>query len=234
MEFLPSEQLLSALISLLVGGLLGREIFRILDKPNVVIQYRKITRFHQSDGVYLSMRVGNIGRSAAERCVCTLSIFDLKPDQIIDPNDAEVYENLPEYREENIDLEFPRYQIIQSDSFHDVTSEKLCWSELGNPAALDINPGTAQNMDICKLFRGNNRHYFIFPSEVGWRRVRIRISASNRIRGRLLVCPANDFPTPLDFELYMGESEDPVFRRIPLGFSGKIKHILSKRSLYTK
>jgi hypothetical protein len=219
---------------LLVGGLLGREIFRILDKPNVVIQYRKITQFRQADGVYLSVRVGNIGRSAAERCMCVLSIFDFEPSHIIDPSLAEAHENLPEYKEENLDLDFPRYQIVQPESFHDIVSESLCWSSLGNPSVLDINPGTTQSMDICKFFKGQEQQYFIFPTEFGWRRIRVRVSAEQMIRGRLLVCPSNYYPTALDFELCVDNFGEPVFRRVSIGLIGRLRRFFSKNSLYTK
>lgn len=234
MAFLTSDPLISALFSLLIGGLLGREIYRILDKPNVVIQYKKITEFHQVDGVYLSIRVGNIGRTAAERCRCTLSIFDLEPAHIIDPSQAEAHENLPEYKEEKLDLDFPRHQIVQPESHHDIVSESLCWSSLGNPPELEINPGTTQIMDICKLFRGQNQRYFIFPTEFGWRHIRVRVSANETIRGRLLVCPSNYYPTPLDFELCVNDAGDPVFHRVQIGLIGRLRRIVSKSSLYTK
>ncbi len=233
MDFFSSQQVFNALVSLFVGGLLGREIFRIIDKPKVVIQYEALTVFRQHDGVYLSIRVGNVGRNAAERCYCTLTIFDLHKDQILDMDSAHAHENLPEYKEESLDLDYPRYQIIQRDSLHDIVSESLCWSSLGNPPSISINPGTAQSMDICKYFRNEYIQYFIFPSEFGWRKVRVRLSSEKEIRGRLLVCPANDFPTALDFELSICRGE-PTFKASPPPLATRFRRTIWRESIYKK
>ena len=233
MVIFPFHDIESSLISLLIGGLVGRELFRILDKPNVTIQYRKPITFRQEDGQFLSIRVGNIGRNAAEQCSCTLTVFNLHPEDIVDPAKAEAFENLHEYREEKIDLEFPRYQIIQPRSERDILSDPLCWASLGNPPQVQINPGTTQTIDICKLFRNGEKEYFIFPSESGWRRVRIRVAATARLRCRILVCPANDYPTPLDFEIF-AEDANINFRRIRPSLWARTQRFISKRSLYTK
>lgn len=229
----PLSDIESSLVSLLIGGLLGRELFRILDKPSVTIQYRKPITFRQEDGQFLSIRVGNVGRNAAEKCSCTLTVFNLDPETILEPSEAEAYENLHEYREEKPDLEFPRYQIIQPGSEREILSDSLCWAALGNPPQVQINPGTTQTIDICKLFKKGEREYFIFPSESGWRRVRIRIKAAVQLRCRILVCPANDYPTPLDFEIFAQEGK-LIFRRIRPSLLTRVQRFVSKRSLYTK
>lgn len=229
----PFDEVTKTLVSLMIGGLLGREIYRIVDKPRVTIQYRKPITFSQEDGQFLSIRVGNIGRNAANKCFCTLTILDLDHSLILDPSEAEAFENLHEYKEEKPSFEVPRYQIVQPESQRGIANDLLCWSSLGNPAHVEINPGTTSSIDVCKFFRTAEKSYFIFPSEYGWRRVRVRIKATKPLRCRVLVCPANDYPTPLDFEIF-DEGGEVKFRTVRLSFFVKMKRLLSKNSLYTK
>lgn len=229
----PFEDVTGALISLLIGGLLGRELYRIVDKPSVTIQYRQPVVFQQSDGQFLSIRVGNVGRNAAEKCMCTLSIFGESQSRILSPSEAEAQENLHEYKDEKLDLEYPRYQLIQPDSQRTIANDQLCWSALGNPAQVEINPGTTQAIDLCKYFNSKGKEYYIFPSEFGWRRVRTRMQADKPLRCRVLVCPANDYPTPLDFELFV-DSGNVRIKKVRLTLLERLRRLLLRRSIYTK
>jgi hypothetical protein len=231
--YFPFDEVTKTLVSLMIGGLLGREIYRIVDKPRVTIQYRNPITFTQEDGQFLSIRVGNVGRNAANKCFCTLTILNLDYSLILDPSEAEAFENLHEYKEEKPSFEVPRYQIVQPKSQRGIAYDLLCWSALGNPAHVDINPGTTTSIDVCKLFRRAEKEYFIFPSEFGWRRIRVRIRATKPLRCRVLVCPANDYPTPLDFEIFSDKGEIN-FRIVRLGFFVRVMRLFSKRSLYTK
>jgi hypothetical protein len=53
--------------------------------------------------------------------------------------------------------------------------------------------------------------YFVFPSEKGWQRLRLRMWARS-LEGQIRICPANEFPTVLDFQIYREEKGDYVLR----------------------
>jgi hypothetical protein len=213
--------ILPPLFSLLIGGLLGKELYRVLDKPRVIIQYKRYVLFKQEDGYFLSIKIANAGRSSAVNCIGTLTIFNIENDEIINPDECEIFENLHEYREENYNFENPRPQYVTRDSFYELSNEPLCWADLGNPHTISINPGTTHRLDICKYFKNSEKSYFIIPSDQGWRKLRIRVRAE-KLDGRLLICPSNDFPTPIDFSLSVKDNGEPELQMRKLKIPDKI------------
>lgn len=194
------DTLLSPLLSLIIGTLLGGEITRYFYKPKVVIRYKDMTPLELTSGTFWSIRVENRGRTVATDCIGLITINNISIEDIVDQNDADGDENLPEYRGETVDLSFPREQIISRSYFREVDRVSLCWSKIGNPDRIDVNPGVVQSIDVCKFHRSSGGDYFIFPSEDGWRRLRVRIR-NRQITGSILVCPSNEFPTQIDFTI---------------------------------
>ena len=210
------------LFSFLIGGLLGKELYRYLDKPKVTIRVRRPVLFAQEDGYFISIKIANAGRTAAESCIGTMTLFDIANEQIINAEESAINENLHEYREENYQFTNPRPQFVTRDSMYQLSNEPLCWADLGNPPSISINPGTTHRLDLCKFFCTQNESYFIFPSDRGWRRVRTRLKAE-AIRGRVLICPANDFPTPAYFTINIDNKGIPQITMNEPTFWQKLK-----------
>ncbi|HYJ30703.1 MAG TPA: hypothetical protein VEW25_10225 [Allosphingosinicella sp.] len=204
------DSLTGSLISLVIGTLLGSELMRFLYKPRVIIRYKNVEPLHCADGVFWSLCVENLGRTVASQCIGTLTLYDIVPDQIVSPELVTSEECLPDYPTEALRLSFPRDQIVLPHYYRPVRSASLCWAKLGNPDTLDINPGVTQSIDLCKFQKDG---YFIFPSEFGWRRVRARVR-SQRICGRIQICPSNEFPTLIDFVLSIDDAGKSQFHAL--------------------
>ncbi|MET1416833.1 hypothetical protein ABVF61_31550 [Roseibium sp. HPY-6] len=220
------------LVSFLVGGFVGKEFYRYLDKPKVVIRIQHQVLFTQPDGFFVSVRIANAGRTAAQNCKGTITLFGITDEQIIDPQEGAVNENLHEYREENYKFENPRPQFITKGADYKPVDEPLCWADLGNPHLVDINPGTTHRLDICKYFQSADNNYFIFPSDRGWRKLRVRIKAEV-IKGRILICPANDFPTAVYFELSVEDDGKPNLKMTKPGAFERVKNVLFRSNAFS-
>ena len=194
------EQLLSYLASLTVGTLIGTEFSRYFYRPRVIVRYKEIDPNYDEGGVYWSLQIENAGRTVAMDCTANITLRNILKVDVVDSSQASLDENLPKYDGESIDLSTPREQIISQRHFRELRRTSLCWAKLGNPEYININPGVSQSVDVCKFQIGEDIEYFIFPSEMGWRRVRVRL-AKKTIKGYILICPSNEFPTRVDIEL---------------------------------
>lgn len=228
-----TNQILIGVVGLLIGTLLGNEINRFLYRPKVIIKFKNISPLHSQDGFFLSLVVANYGRTVATNCIGNLSLTDFTREDVMDYKEALTDEALPKYSEEKIDLEFPRHQLVQPNQFREIKNVSLCWSKLGNPCEMNINPGMCQVLDICRVQYNKEKlfWYLIFPSEVGWRKVRLRMKARN-IEGRLLVCPENEFPTVLDFKIKLDEQNVPIFIPANYKYLKKIKRFFNRKKIY--
>jgi len=207
---LPSQELTSALISLIVGTLLGSELTRWLYRPNVVIRYEDVDPLHTEDGVHWSIKVANLGRTVATDCKATITIDELQQSDLLDTQEADAKEILPDYREENADLSFPRPQQIGRKFFRPINGASLAWACLGNPPELSINPGITEVLDVFKIQQCSRGPYVCLPTEAGWRRLRARIKA-RPLSGRIFICPSNEFPTLIMFRLSFDEAGQSRF-----------------------
>lgn len=217
--------------SFFVGGLVGKEVYRYLDKPKVVIRIQKQVLFAQEDGYFVSVRIANAGRTAAEKCVGTITMYGIADESIVDPTESAVNENLHEYREENYQFENPRPQFVTKGSEYPLVDEPLCWADLGNPHIVNINPGTTHRLDICKYFNDGQNKYFIFPSDRGWRKLRVRVRA-DKITGRILICPSNDFPTAAYFELGIDHQGKPLMQMKRPSIFERLRHTFFRSSAF--
>ncbi len=199
------EILSNNFIGLVIGTLLGGEITRFLYRPQVLIQLRDVTPLYSDEGFFLSIRIANRGRVAASDCIGNITL-NLNAETVMNPEDYlldRFEESLPKYTIEEIKLEHPRHQLTTKDKVREVRNSSLCWSKLGNPHEIDINPGSNQNLDICRVQLYNDTEknerfwYLIFPCEQGWRKVRCRVKLNPKepLEGKLLICPNNVFPT---------------------------------------
>ncbi len=227
----PFDQIISALISLVIGTLLGSEITRWLYRPRVYIRYEDIAPLYAEDGVHWTIRVANLGRTVATNCKCIITIDSLDESDLLDVNEAFEKENLPEYREEKADLSFPRTQTLSPNYFREISGESLAWATLGNPAVISINPGITEMLDVFKVQDPDKGGYISMPTEYGWRRLRARIKPRD-LTGRVLVCPSNEFPTLIFFRLAFdasGKSSFYVRRPSPLK---RLQRIFFRRRYY--
>jgi len=201
------ESILASLASLTIGTLIGTEFSRYFYRPKVIVRYKEIDPNFDDSGVYWSLQIENMGRTVALDCVATITLFDITKENILKNEKISIDENLPKYQNENIDLSVPREQIVTDKHFRHLRRTSLCWAKIGNPDVVNINPGISQSVDLCKFQKTKFGGYFIFPSEAGWRRVRTRISKNN-IKGYVLICPSNEFPTRVNIELLITENKE--------------------------
>ena len=221
--------LINSLLSLLIGTLIGSELSRYLYTPKVVIRYKDVKPLNAEKGVFWSVRVENKGRTVAKKCIGTMTLANLSLSDLMAPHEAAIDEELTRYQEEKLDVEFPREQIVSQTYFRDIDSVSLCWAKLGNPDSIDINPGISQTLDVCKFHSSEIGQYLIFPSEFGWRRVRLRTTQKD-LRGEISICPENEFPTSIQFKVTISDDgisnftlarpKKSVFSRV-LGSSSK-------------
>lgn len=233
MEFL--NQIIGAFVGLIVGTLLGNEISRFLYRPKVIIRFKDINPLYTKDGFFGSIHVANLGRTVATDCMGTISLDNVFKEDIMESHEAVSDESLPSYRDEKIDLDFPRSQLVSPLSFREIKNVSLCWSMLGNPFKIDINPGTTQSLDIFRMQFHNDKKfwYIIFPSEKGWRNVRVRMKLKH-ITGRILICPSNEFPTILKFAIKISANKEPVFIPIKSNNFKRLFRFIHRENLYFK
>ena len=132
-----SQQVIGALIGLIIGTLLGNEISRFLYRPKVFIKFKQISPLFTKDGYFWSIIVANLGRTVATDCIGTITIDGLSKEDIMESHEAVMDESLPTYSEERIDLDYPRSQLVSPMSFREIRNVSLCWSLLGNPFKID-------------------------------------------------------------------------------------------------
>ena len=223
------EEFISALVGLFVGTLFGNELSRYLYKPRVRVRLNNVSPLKTKDGEFFSIGFINIGRSEASNCSGYISLKDITPDMIMDPSEASLDESLPSYSYENLDISHPRSQMITPNKFRHVKHEAICWAHQGNPDQININPGSVQALDICKVQRyKDNKWYLIFPTERGWRNVRLRMEFKTDVYGRLFLCPSNEFPTITDFKIIMQDGV-PTLKIIKPNFFQRIKLRITRR-----
>ncbi len=227
------NQILGALIGLIIGTLLGNEISRILNKPKVKVRFKNISPLTTKNGKFWSILIVNFGRTVATNCNCFITLFDISKEDIINENLADKDEDLPSYSYEKIDIQFPREQFVSQEKFREIKNESLCWSKHGNPDAIDINPGVVESLDVCKCQSSTDQKswYLIFPSEEGWRKVRIRLKLK-AVSGRIFICPSNEFPTLVDFKIEVNENGEPVFHPIRYGLFKRFISFCNRRKLF--
>lgn len=187
----------ASLVSLVIGGIIGGELTRYLYKPKVVVRYQRTSPLYDGTGKFLSVKFINKGRSVATNCVATITLRGLSADNILEACDVVSEENLPNF-EDSLNNDTVRKQILQRKYFRTFDDEQLCWSNLGNPCQIDINPGITAQLDVCKFQIGKGFNYIIIPSEFGWRLLRARVKALH-IRGKIKICSSNEFPTIIHY-----------------------------------
>lgn len=215
------------LVALLIGTLVGTELTRYLYKPNVVIFLKELSPLISDNGFFISIKIANKGRTAALKSIGNFSLENLG-DNLIAPESLSLDEferSLPTYRLEDIKLDFPRHQLITPKKQRKIKNNSLCWSALSNPREIDINPGSSEALDICRIqhyiTHEQDFWYVIFPSEQGWRKVccRVKLVPGEPLKGKILICPSNIFPVIRPFKIYQqDESTEPelVVENYPL------------------
>ena len=183
-------------------------------------------------GYFWSIFVMNTGRTVASNCAGVINLNKLSKKDLMEEYEAVPDEMLPRYKEEGIDLDYPRNQLTTPTKYREIKNSILCWSHHGNPFEVNINPGMTRSLDICRVqFNETTQSwYLVFPSEKGWRKVRIRVKAKEMI-GRILLCPANEFPTILDFKIVLDSKGKPNFAPLKFSFFQKIKRKLTSRKI---
>ncbi len=229
------------LVALLIGTLVGAEITRYLYKPNVVIFLKGLTPLVSENGFFISVKIANKGRTVASNSIGNLSI-DYLDENLMSP---EMYKldqfetSLPTSRLEDIKLYFPRHQLITPEKKRKIKNSSLCWATLSNPKFIDINPGSSEVLDVCRIqlyTDGENSFwYVIFPSEQGWRKVtcRIKLVAGIPLTGKLSVCPSNIFPVVRPFKIVQKNTNaKPELIIQKFGLLERIYYWFNKDKLY--
>ena len=225
------EVVISAFVSLAIGTLLGSEITRWLYRPRVFIRYEDTAPLHTKDGVHWTIKVANVGRTQAIDCKGIITIYGVDSEDLLNVNQAHPDEILPSYSNEKLDLDFPRTQVIDPKYFRNIDSESLTWAAMGNPPTISINPGITEMIDVFKVQNPEAGGYVIVPSEAGWRRLRARIKPK-LLRGKIMICPSNEFPTMIFFQLSFDSEGRSSFTVQPPGIIEKFQRTFFRRDFY--
>lgn len=216
---------------MIVSTIVGTWIVRKSFLPKVDIKTKKEHILKDEGGYFLSLNLVNIGPNVAKNC-CAYIILDnpIDSDQILDLNEAATDEHLPCYAEEKSNFEIPRNTLITREKRRDVQQVELCWTHHGNPYLKDLNPGLQTHIDICRFQYSpdkTNRHYIIFPTERGWRRIHFRLWY-RPLKGKLYICPANSYPNIFDIIFGLNASGIPEvkLKKLRLNWFTKRKLLL--------
>lgn len=206
-------QFLIQTLAIITGAFFGGEIIKKIYSPKVKVKAKNLNLREDKSGFFISLNIINIGRTAASDSVCHL-LFDkeINKDVLLEREDAMADECLPSYKEEMNNFLTPRDQLTGPSSFRQLSQVQLCWTHHGNPCEININPGVTASVDICRFQMTDDKQWYVmFPTERGWRRIlfRMRVDDKTIFRGKLIVCPSNDFPKILFFTMYLHE-ERPI------------------------
>ena len=199
-------------IPLILSTFVGAWIVRKSFVPKVKIMTKKEHVLKDSGGYFLSLNIVNVGPNVALDC-CAYIILDSRVDgeNFLNPNEASVNEHLPNYTEEHPDFQIPRDVLITREKQRDVQQIQLCWTHHGNPYHKNLNPGVQSQIDICRYQiyeKDPSRHYILFPTERGWRRIHFRLRYQ-KLNGKLYICPANSYPNVFDIEFGLASGGMP-------------------------
>lgn len=228
LKFLNTEIIIPIIylsISTFVGAVIVRKVFM----PCVEIKAKKKHILKDKTGFFVSINIVNIGHKVANNTICYLLLDkEFAKNDLIEESDASLDEELPRYLEENLSLTIPRSQLIGPQKYRSLEQIHFCWTHHGNPYSKDINPGITAALDVCRIQWENDKHYIIFPTERGWRKVHFRVNYAP-IEGRLFICPANAYPNIFHIKIYMDDQETPQLdiRKIKLHFWNRKKELLN-------
>lgn len=211
------------LLCLIIATLIGGEIIRRLYSPKVKVKVKESNYKRNEYGFLVALDIVNLGSTVATQCMSYLIIDDetkIEKENLLAEHEACEEEYLPSYSEENNDYTIPRRQWITPQKYVIPKRLVLCWNHAGDPYEHDINPGVTISLNICRARYHNDNWYIIFPTEKGWRSVRLRMWFKE-LKGKLFICPSNTYPLIVDFKI----SYD-TFKNEPVLIIGKT---LSKR-----
>ena len=199
-------------IPLIISTFIGAWIVRKSFVPKVDIMTKKEHILKDSGGYFVSLNVVNVGPNVAQDC-CAYIILDSRIDgeNFLNPCEATANEHLPNYTDEHLNFEIPRDVLITREKQRDVQQIQLCWTHHGNPYHMNLNPGVQSQIDICRYQiyeKDPTRHYILFPTEKGWRRVHFRLQYQE-LKGKLYICPANSYPNVFDIEFSLSSGVSP-------------------------
>lgn len=212
-EFLKMiENIILKAVPLIISTFVGTWIVRKAFLPRVDIKAKREHILNDNDGCFLSLNIVNVGPNVAQNC-CAYIILDtdVNKDDLLNPNEADTEEHLPNYKEEKPNFEIPREALITREKVRSVMQIQLCWTHHGNPYEKNLNPGVQAQLDICRYQISKTSpslRYIIFPTERGWRRIHFRLRYQS-LSGKLYICPANSFPNIFNIFFYLDECGAP-------------------------
>ena len=148
--------------------------------------------------------VKNTGRSAAINCIGSITIGNVTVDDLV----TELPSELKKYGEALTEA-LPktagpiRYHLTK-ETFREVRDEKLCWSDIGNPGRININPGLVSGLDVYRV-KPDEKHLY-FPSDGGWQNIKM-VLKSKKYEGELIVSAENAAPVKRRFTLIPTEKD---------------------------
>ncbi|MEJ0106605.1 MAG: hypothetical protein WDO19_30445 [Bacteroidota bacterium] len=203
------------LLSLIIATLVGSEIVRIVYSPKVKVKVKESNYLKNKNGFLTALEIVNLGSSVATKCISYLVIHDnnkIEKDDLLSEFEACENEYLPSYTDENLDYTIPRQQWITPEKYVTPKRLVLCWNHSGDPYEMDINPGVTVSLNICRMRYHDIQEfwYIIFPTEKGWRKVRLRMRFKE-LKGKIFICPSNAFPLIVGFNIqYDSQIKEPV------------------------
>lgn len=209
------DNFLYPLLSLIIATIIGGEIVRKIYSPKVRVKVKGCNYLKNDNGFLMAIDIVNVGSSVATKCISYLTIDDKTPiekNDLITESDACIEEYLPLYSDENIDYEIPRKQWISPAKYVEPKRLVLSWNHSGDPYEIDINPGVTVSLNICRMRYHDEKKYWyiIFPTEKGWRKVRLRMRYKE-ISGKLFICPSNSYPLIVQFKIQYNKDKDEPY-----------------------
>jgi hypothetical protein len=135
-----------------------------------------------------AIRISNGGRSAAVDCAAFITITGLRTGDILTSRNTILTTREVGIRPEKFNLGKGEESVLLLDgTFREIHEENITWSRLENPLVVDIYPGCAASVDVCRWFAEKKVKVkgtpitkpaqVHIPSEDGWRRPRVALRA---------------------------------------------------------
>ncbi len=169
------------LLSALVGRLFVPIVLSWINRPILKFQYYDDLLIGHDGQAFHRLLIKNFGRTAAIKCVATLTLSGIVPEKTFSGPDTTHSANAFKTRNR-------------------IEDELVCWSKIGNPTEITIYPHSGARVDLLMVeFDSHGSPINItIPTEDGWKPCRIKVIPSH-YKGQLVVSGENTPPVSMHF-----------------------------------
>lgn len=126
----------------------------------------------------LSLRIFNLGKRPAKNAIGTITIENLKPDDILPDSQFKFTRDIHEGYEK-FGLIKDEIVYLKKGLFREIELEPIAWSEIGNRSSITIYPQMSRLLDVCRFIRLSDHHQIQIPSSKSWQEILVVLKPQN-------------------------------------------------------